>query len=77
MRVDKYVLILLFGIILTLTLVSGYLFRQNKMYEGRNRNLIIQNDSILSANIEMKNFLQKNVSSLKASSTRLKEEKSK
>jgi hypothetical protein len=41
-----------------LTVVSGCLYRQNRSYESRNRELIIQNDSILSVNIELSQFIR-------------------
>jgi len=71
MRVGKYILITLIGAILTLTLLSSYLFHENRIYQSENRKLIIQNDSILSANMELKNFLQNR----KPSSTTFTEER--
>lgn len=71
----KYLTVIGVGIILTLTLVSGCLFHQNKVYESQNRKLIIQNDSIMSVNIELKNFLeQRNSSAIKTSTKGFKEE---
>ena len=37
---------------------SGYLYRQKQSYQFENRRLVLQNDSILSENIELKNALQ-------------------
>jgi hypothetical protein len=37
---------------------SGYMFVQNTKFENENRRLIIQNDSIISVNIELINALQ-------------------
>jgi hypothetical protein len=76
MRVSyKKILIISGGIILTLSMISGCLFQQNRKYEMQNRDLIIQNDSIMSVNIELKNFLKReNAPPIKASSTSFKEE---
>lgn len=38
-------------------LTSGCLYQQNNAYRSVNRRLIIQNDSIISVNIELKNAL--------------------
>ena len=40
-------------------LVSGYLFNRNAVYERKNRELLLQNDSILSVNLDMANELNK------------------
>jgi len=40
-------------------LVSGYLFNQNAVYAQKNRELLLQNDSILSVNLDMANELNK------------------
>jgi hypothetical protein len=45
--------IILSAIIITLTGFSGYLYRCNLAYSKLNRELIIQNDSIISVNIEL------------------------
>jgi len=41
-----------------LVITSGYMFIQNTKFESENRRLIIQNDSIISVNIELTNALQ-------------------
>ncbi len=46
-----YVLVLL---ILSLTATLGYFYSQNRLYQQKNRALIIQNDSILSVNVELR-----------------------
>jgi hypothetical protein len=43
----------LIGIVLLLGTVPGCLYSENKKYEIQNRNLILQNDSIQSVNIEL------------------------
>lgn len=43
--------------IVALTLFSGILYKQSQSMERENRKLIIQNDSIMSVNIELKNSL--------------------
>ena len=43
----------LIGIVLLLGTVSGCLYSEKKKYEIQNRNLILQNDSIQSVNIEL------------------------
>ncbi len=47
------VLILVLGLIL-LFLLSCYLFRQNIIYRTQNRELILQNDSLIAVTIELK-----------------------
>lgn len=37
---------------------TGLLYLQNRFYKQQNRELIIQNDSILSANLELKRSMQ-------------------
>lgn len=48
---------LLLIITVTLASLSGVLYHRNKNYEYENRRLIIQNDSIMSVNIELKNAI--------------------
>ena len=54
----KSVLFFLLAGLMVLTMASGYLYRENKTYQNENHRLIILNDSILSENIELKNYLQ-------------------
>lgn len=66
------------GIILILLVISARLYRENKVYESRNQRLIIQNDSVLSVNIELRNLLIRgNVSQQKASFLTTKEKEKK
>jgi hypothetical protein len=59
----KTILFLLLATFVVLTAASGYLYNQNKNYQYENRRLIIVNDSILSENLELKNWLRQNRSS--------------
>lgn len=43
---------------IALGIVSFKLYRSNKAYQQRNRSLLIQNDSILSVNIQLINALE-------------------
>ena len=45
-------------LISALSFLSFFLHKQNRSYQEQNRNLIIQNDSILSVNVELKQTLQ-------------------
>lgn len=64
------------GIILLLSAISGNLYRKNRIYEWENRQLLIQNDSILSENIELKNSLiNRSASQKKTSSVQFNEVK--
>jgi hypothetical protein len=45
--------VLFIGIIL-LFLLNCYQFRQNSLYKGQNRELILQNDSLIAVTIELK-----------------------
>jgi hypothetical protein len=49
---------LFIGALLALAIAFGFLYRQNRVYQQKNKNLIIQNDSILSVNIELTKALQ-------------------
>jgi CHASE3 domain sensor protein len=62
------------GIIVILGIASASLYRQNKEYKHVNRQLIIQNDSVLAANIELKKALNEKVlsSGFKKSSAKIK-----
>lgn len=51
-------LITLGSIVIVLTVVTGYLYQQNKNYKTQIRELIIQNDSIMSVNIKLTDALK-------------------
>lgn len=64
MRVfSKNISIFFIGIILALTIISVCLLFENRSYQKQNRQLVIQNDSILSVNIELRKYLQKEATS--------------
>lgn len=69
---NKNILVFAGAIILLLAVISGCLFQQNRKYAAENRRLIIQNDSIMSVNIELKQFLKKESATGKTSSLGLK-----
>ena len=47
--------ILLLSMVVLLLLMNAYLYQQNNNYRHQNRTLILQNDSILSVNLELTN----------------------
>ena len=47
--------ILLLCMVVVLLVMNAYLYRQNNNYRHQNRTLILQNDSILSVNLELIN----------------------
>jgi hypothetical protein len=49
---------LFLGVILALAMLSGYLYQQNIKVRERNRELTIQNDSVMSVNIELNKALE-------------------
>lgn len=54
MKIRKaYIPVLFFGVIL-LFLLNCYLYRQNNIYKVQNRELILQNDSLIAVTIELK-----------------------
>lgn len=55
-------------IVLGLVVLNVSLYSRNKAYQQANRQLIIQNDSILSINIELNEVLNSNQKQIKASS---------
>ena len=54
-------------VILTLFIMIGGLYRQNIVYKNENRKLILQNDSILSVNLELTQAAEKSASDSKLS----------
>lgn len=64
-RITSIPFLIIAGFI-ALAIVSGKLYHQNKMYQQKNRRLIILNDSILSVNIELQNALKQKDSALSA-----------
>jgi hypothetical protein len=52
-RGNSPVLLALVVLIMSLIIVNGCLYKSNRTYRQENRNLIIQNDSVLSINIEL------------------------
>ena len=48
-----------FAIIIILFAVSSYLLNQNKVYARKNRELLLQNDSVLSVNLDLLNELDR------------------
>jgi hypothetical protein len=58
----KYISIFSFGVVILLFVVLvGNLYKQNLNYKDENRKLILQNDSILSVNLELIQAIEKNV----------------
>jgi len=57
-KLRSAVLFILIGGVIILTGATGFLYRQNKLYQKKNRELILKNDSVLSVNIELMNALQ-------------------
>ena len=56
----KLPFIFLLSVVIISLLMNGVLYRQNQSYRNRNRTLILQNDSILSVNLELINTLNRN-----------------
>jgi len=52
------ILIILAGATLILSFTAGHFYNETLKYKEQNRALIIQNDSILSVNIELKNAIR-------------------
>lgn len=50
--------IILSGITILLAFTAGHFYRETKKYQEQNRALIIQNDSIISVNIELRNAIR-------------------
>lgn len=69
-RATRLFTFLLGAVLLVLALLSGFLYTRSKNFESANRKLIIQNDSIMSVNIELKNALQQKSSVLNSISNR-------
>ena len=53
-------IMLLLCLTVTSVTVNGILYRQNCSYRYQNRELILQNDSILSVNLELTNQTNRN-----------------
>jgi hypothetical protein len=51
--------VILFVLMVVSVTVNGILYQQNRTYRHHNRELILQNDSILSVNLELINHNQK------------------
>ncbi len=56
MKGDSIVLLVVL-IVTVLLFVIGFLFVENRFYKNKNRELLLQNDSVISANIEIKNSI--------------------
>ena len=59
MKVRSALFFTIVGVFVVMLFFNGFLFIQNKEYKTLNRELIIQNDSILSANIELMKAFEK------------------
>lgn len=71
------VLLVMVIALVLLTTVGSCLYSENRYYKKANRELIIQNDSIISVNIELKSAVNRNLQSeSKKTSFKPKKEKS-
>jgi hypothetical protein len=52
---SRSIYFLLISLLVILLVMNAYLYRQNNNYRHQNRALILQNDSILSVNLELMN----------------------
>ena len=59
MKARSPLFILLFIGLAGMLILNGFLYSKNLSYQHQNKGLIIQNDSILSANIELKQELER------------------
>lgn len=50
---------ILLGVVVASVAANGILYQQNRSYRNQNRELILQNDSILSVNLELINQTNK------------------
>ncbi|MBD0367124.1 MAG: hypothetical protein ICV53_13605 [Flavisolibacter sp.] len=55
--IGSSILSFLMVVIVFLMVFVGFLYNQTKEYKNKNRELIIQNDSVLSVNVELKAIL--------------------
>ncbi len=55
----KHLLVALFFFSGLISVVCGYLVKQNAVYKTENRTLLLQNDSLLSINMDLENELRK------------------
>jgi len=59
-------------IVSTLLCISGFLFIENRFYKNQNRALFLQNDSIMSENIELKDSVDSFIKAVSDDSRNLK-----
>jgi hypothetical protein len=52
-------LLFLFSVVLILLFTAAFLYIQNRSYSKENRELLLRNDSIAAANIELKDSISK------------------
>jgi len=52
-------LLFLFSVVLILLFTAAFLYIQNRSYSKENRELLLRNDSIAAANIELKDSINK------------------
>ena len=71
-RDGKRILIFLLLIIAFLAGTTAVLLMQNRSYRKANRDLVIQNDSVMSANIELSRTLSKTEGAAKGHTARVK-----
>lgn len=74
-RKGSILLLVLVLAIVMLTTAGSYLYSQNRYYKKANRELIIQNDSIISVNIKLKSAVNGNLKSASKTSFELKKER--
>lgn len=60
-KANWFLFVLLAGLTIIAIAFSGFLYHRNQIYLTNNRQLILQNDSIMSVNIELKKALQHNL----------------
>ncbi|MFT3910445.1 MAG: hypothetical protein QM737_13555 [Ferruginibacter sp.] len=64
----KSIVYLLSGLLVVLVFTTGYFYKQSKCYQKHNRELIIQNDSIIGVNINLTDELETRQSNSKEGS---------
>ncbi len=72
MKIKPFWILLCFVVIITLSVISGILIRDNISYNEKNRVLLLFKDSIISVNIELQNEIEKYRQSVSIYTTRKK-----